>query len=84
MKVRNGVRCDVCGKSCGKEFRAILIHVTNFKERYIHMGMAGVEKELDVCNFCVDNLNFRPLEIKRGRLRGMEVYGQEGKNRVGT
>lgn len=62
---RRGVKCDVCGKPCGKKFRAVLIYITTYQEKYRDGEMEDAEKDFDVCNSCADNLNFRELSKRR-------------------
>lgn len=68
MKAGKKVRCDVCEKIIRtKKFRQILIYITNYEKAYIDGHLDNCEKELDVCNSCIFNLNFREYKQKKSR-----------------
>lgn len=63
MKKGKNVQCDVCLKIIKtKKFRSVLVYV-----KYEHSLMSGPEKELDVCNSCIEHLNFRKYTQKEKR-----------------
>ncbi len=69
MKSGRRVRCDVCKKIIKtKKFRSVLIYVTSHKEKYVNLGMSDSEKDLDVCNSCIVNLNFRKFTQKEKQI----------------
>lgn len=60
MKAGRRVKCDICKKIIKtKKFRSVLIYVTSYEEKYKNFCMSNVEKDLDICNSCVINLNFK-------------------------
>ncbi len=70
MKEGNKVRCDVCEKIIQeKNFRVVLIHIADYKSCYEQGALANCERELDVCNSCIDHLNFRKYKPRRPRSR---------------
>jgi len=61
MKLKNNeVQCDICHKKIkeGEMFRNILVHKVTYKDKYFHEAMSDCEKDLDVCNNCILNMNF--------------------------
>ena len=62
VTIENGniVRCDVCQQIIRSEkFRFVLVHVVSHEDRCIQETAFDCEKELDVCNDCILNMNFR-------------------------
>ena len=56
------VRCDVCQKTIKTEtFHWIVIHKSTYEDRFIQ-GCASADKDLEVCNDCIKDLNFKRYE----------------------
>jgi len=63
VKHRKQVRCDVCNKIIKtKKFRKLQVFEVSYDDVYVQGCMIGAEKDLDVCNDCVLDLNFRGVE----------------------
>ena len=60
---RKKIRCQVCGKYIKqKHFRVVQIFKANYEDRFIQQALSNCEKDLNVCNKCVLNLNFREFK----------------------
>lgn len=63
MITKREIICDVCLKKIeDKTLRVVLIYKTTLKERLDPDTLSNIEKEFDVCNRCIINLNFRKLK----------------------
>ena len=59
VDVKGSIICDVCERlNINKKFRKVLIHIVNNQD-VINESYSNCEKEMDVCNDCILNLNFR-------------------------
>lgn len=62
LKTEKEVMCDVCVNfGIGKGFKKLIVYNTDYEEAYIQQAMSDCEKEMDVCNDCILNLNFREV-----------------------
>ena len=54
------VNCVVCSKLIkSRSFKVVWVFDTDRINKFYHESMSNVEKELIVCNSCIENLNFR-------------------------
>ncbi len=54
------VRCDVCNQVIQtKKFNVVMVSKADYEDRYEQESLSDFEKEIDVCNNCILNLNFR-------------------------
>ncbi len=61
--------CDVCHKPIKtKTFRWLMVHKVTYKDKYFHESAADCEIDMDVCEDCIQNLNFnKALARKRNK-----------------
>ena len=64
VKLKNKkVRCDVCNQVIQtKKFNVVLVSKADYEDRYEQESLSDFEKEIDVCNNCILNLNFREVK----------------------
>ena len=57
------VKCDVCLKLIkAKKFKVIQIWNTDRVDKFFHKFLTNCEKEIIVCDDCIDDLNFREVK----------------------
>jgi len=84
------VECDVCGRIIkdGERFKWVVVHdVITYEDKYVQ-GAASESIDMDACEECADNLNFRSSDdclrgvVLEDKKKGMRQRGgTNGKQR---